>query len=153
MSTLEDIEKIILPVIEQEKYEFVDASYVKECGKMVLRVFLDKEGGVQLDDCAVMSNKIGETVEGAKLVPEAYVLEVSSPGIDRVLKKEKDFSKYLGQDVKVSVFAPIDGQRNFAGKLLWAGEGKIKVADISGKTLEIEIDKIARARLNPQIEP
>ncbi|MCB4792389.1 MAG: ribosome maturation factor RimP [Elusimicrobia bacterium] len=151
MSTIEELEKVIAPVLETDKFELVDINYGKEGGKKVLRVFIDKEGGVKLADCEAVSLKIEEAVETSELIPDDYVIEVSSPGLDRIIKKEKDFIKFTGQDVKISVFAPIDGQRNFTGKLLWAGEGKVKIADISGKTLEIEIEKIARARLNPEI--
>lgn len=151
MSTINKIEEIIAPLIEQESFELVDAAFGAEPGKKVLCVFIDKEGGITLDDCAVMSEKIGNLLDESNIMPENYILEVSSPGIDRVLKKDKDFIKFTGKKVRVSVYAPIDGQRNFLGKVVSAGEGNVTIEDTSGKTVTLTLDKIARARLEPDI--
>jgi ribosome maturation factor RimP len=96
-----------------------------------------------------MSAKIGEIVDQSNLMGENYALEVSSPGIDRVLKKEADFIRFAGNRVKVSVFAPINGQRNFSGKLASVQSGQITIDYVTGKTVTIPIAAIARARLDP----
>ncbi|MBN1823629.1 MAG: ribosome maturation factor RimP [Endomicrobiales bacterium] len=151
MNRLEEIEKTITPILEQEKMELVDLQYAGESGRKVLRVFIDKEGGVRLDDCERMSSVIGAVLDKSDPITEPYVLEVSSPGLDRVLKKEKDFVKFKGKKARISLFAPVDGQRNFSGPILEAGGGKIKIDDVTGKTVELELDRIARARLEPEI--
>jgi ribosome maturation factor RimP len=90
-------------------------------------------------------------VDASNIIQDGYVLEVSSPGLDRVLKKENDFVRFKGKTAKISVFEPINGQRNFIGEILSAENGSVALKDSSGKTVEIKIDKMARARLEPDI--
>src|SRR5690242_16065104 len=97
----DDIEKLIEPMLAQENAELVDLTYLKEGPRWVLRVFMDKEGGITLDDCAYFSERIGSLVDASGAVDRSYVLEVSSPGLDRVIKKEKDFARFAGKAVKV----------------------------------------------------
>lgn len=151
MSKTDDIEKLIAPLVLSDNMEIVDMQYVAEQGKRVLRVYLDKPGGIQLSDCESMSHKLGEILDTSNLLPETYVLEVSSPGLDRVLKKEKDFIKFKGNRVKITLFAPFEGQRNLSGNIVDAADGKVTVDDVSGKQVTLTIDKIARARLDPEI--
>jgi ribosome maturation factor RimP len=127
--------------------EIVDVQYVAEQGRKVLRVFLDKQGGITLSDCEHMSGKLGELLDPSGLLPEAYVLEVSSPGIDRVLKKEKDFIRFKGSRVRITLYAPIEGQRNFLGPVVTVADGTVTIDDVTGKQVSLPIDKIARARL------
>jgi ribosome maturation factor RimP len=151
MGLVSDIESLITPLVEQEKMELVDLQLTNEHGKRVLRVFLDKQGGFNLSDCESMSQKLGMALDEKDIIKGAYVLEVSSPGLNRVLKKEKDFVKFSGQRVKISVFTPINGQRHFLGAIISAGNGKVIIEDISGKTVEIGFDNVALARLEPEI--
>lgn len=151
MSVIEDIEKQIQPVVESEKMELVDIQYATESGRKVLRVFLDKEGGIKLRDCEDMSGKISAVIDQSKLMPESFVLEISSPGLDRVLKKEKDFIRYTGRKARITVGKPIDGQRNFSGTILAAGGGTVTIDDVTGKKATLQIDSIVKARLEPEV--
>lgn len=151
MSKTNELEKLLVPLIESEKMELVDLQYVSEAGRKVLRVFIDKEDGVKLSDCEEMSGKIGDLLDKSDIIPDSYVLEVSSPGLDRILKKEEDFIKFAGKKIRVSTFVPVNGQKNFLGEMVSCKDEKITINDVTGKTVEIELAAIARARLEPEI--
>jgi len=151
MSVIKQLEDLIEPVVETEKMELVDLHCLTESGKKVVRLFVDKEGGVKLADCELISSKIGDLLDSSSVVPSSYILEVSSPGIDRVLKKEKDFHKFNGRKIKVTSYAPIDGQRNFIGKIVSYETNKLTIEDTSAKKITIEHSNIAKARLEPDI--
>ena len=152
MSVISKIEELLVPFLEGERMELVDVQIAVESGKKLVRVFLDKEGGVTLDDCAAMSDKLGTLIDESGILPDAYVLEVSSPGIDRVLKNEKDFLRFKGRKARISVFEPVDGQRNFVGKILSFEAGSVTIEDATaGKAVTIALNKIARARLEPEL--
>jgi ribosome maturation factor RimP len=152
MSTNKQLEDLIAPFLQSSGYELVDTQYLREAGKMVLKVFADKEGGLKLSDCEQLSRDIGDLVDKSGIIKEAYVLEVSSPGLDRVLKKESDFVKYRGKRAKVTLFAPVEGQRHFTVIINSAANGKLSFSDIfTNKNIEVEISKIAAARLDPDI--
>lgn len=127
-------------------YELVD---LERSGKgLFLRVFIDKPEGIDVDDCAAVSHHLTRwlTVENI-----AYdQLEVSSPGLDRVLKKERDFVRFAGQKARVKLRVPVDGQRNFVGVLRETGAGKVQL-EIDGKLLSFELGNLERARLVPGI--
>jgi ribosome maturation factor RimP len=152
MDIVKEVEQKITPLVEAEHMELVDVQYVPEQGKKVLRIFLDKEGGVHLADCEKMSRLIGAFLDQTDLVPESFVLEVSSPGLDRVLKKEKDFVRFIGHKAKITVYAPIDGQRNFIGNILEAGNNSVTVDDATGKKVSLSLDIIAKAHLEPELD-
>jgi ribosome maturation factor RimP len=151
MSKIKELEQLLTPLLEKEAAELVDLQYVTEAGKKVLRVFADKESGIKLSDCEYLSNKIGECLDEANIIPDSYVLEVSSPGLDRILKNEKDFVKFIGKKARLSTFVPVNGQKNFLGDIVSCSNGHLVVRDDSGKTAEIELQMIARARLEPEI--
>ena len=152
MSVISKIDELLVPFLEGERMELVDVQIAVESGKKLVRVFLDKEGGVTLDDCAAMSDKLGTLIDESGILPDAYVLEVSSPGIDRVLKNEKDFLRFKGRKARISVFEPVDGQRNFVGKILSFEAGSVTIEDATaGKAVTIALNKIARARLEPEL--
>ncbi len=146
------MQELITPVLAEAKMELVDLLLTAEHGQKHVRIFIDKEeGGIKLDDCAAMSHALGAALD--EKMPELgdYVIEVSSPGIDRVLKTEKDFLKFIDKRIQVTVFAPINGQRNFTGTLLKFENGAIEIDDVTGKKVTIELSKMARARLDPEI--
>jgi ribosome maturation factor RimP len=151
MGIIADIEVLIAPVLEQKKMELVDIQLTSEHGKKLLRLFIDKEGGFSLGDCEVMSDELGKLFDDTDVIKASYILEISSPGLNRVLKKEKDFNRFKGKKAKINVFAPIDGQRNFMGDIVSASGGKVTVEDIHSKTVTIPIDNIAIARLEPEL--
>jgi ribosome maturation factor RimP len=150
---------LIRPVLEQDRFDLVDTQYRREGGRWVLRIFIDriqaegksKPAGITLDDCEKVSRTVGDLLDGSDAVTGAYTLEVSSPGVNRPLKRAEDFRRFVGQKVKVTLFSPLaesSKQRNFAGPLLKAGDQGIEVDDIvSGKT-EIPIASIAKANLD-----
>lgn len=151
MSIIKEIEDKIAPFVELEGMEVVDVQYVSEHGRKVLRIFLDKLGGVTLQDCEEMSGKLGELIDESNIIHESYVLEVSSPGLDRVLKKSKDFIRFTGSKARISLYAPLDGQRNFLGRIISVNNDIIEIEDVSGRRAKIPISSMAKARLEPDI--
>ncbi len=121
MSRKEDYEKkaeeLALPIIENEGFEFVDVEYVKEAGEWYLRLYIDKEGGITIDDCENVSRKFSDALDKADFIDEAYVMEVSSPGLLRPLKKDRDLQRNIGKPVEIKTFKPIDGEKEFVGEL------------------------------------
>ena len=122
-----EIEALLTPLIEQEGGELVDLQWRKEGPQWVLRLFLDKPGGITLDDCAYFSDRVGATLDEGDKISRSYVLEVSSPGLDRVIKKDKDFERFSGKPVKLRLKLPENGQRRFSGVLKGLKEGRIEV--------------------------
>jgi len=145
------IENLVAPLLAQEAAEFVDLECVREHGSLVLRFYLDKAGGITLDDCEHLSNRLGALLDEADVVPGTYVLEVSSPGLDRVLKKEKDFVRFAGKAVQVRLRTPQDGRRNFKGVLQGFSEGKVRV-ECAGSRFEFPLGLIDEARLDYRSE-
>lgn len=112
-----DIETLISPLIEQEGGEIVDLQWRREGHQWVLRLFLDKPNGITLDDCAYFSDRVGAFLDEKDAISQSYVLEISSPGLDRIIKKDKDFARFAGKAVKVRIKIAENGQRRFAGIL------------------------------------
>lgn len=135
-----EIEALVTPVIEQEGGELVDLQWRKEGPQWVLRLFLDKPNGITLDDCAYFSDRVSATLDDGDKISRSYVLEVSSPGLDRVIKKDKDFERFAGKPVKLRLKLPDNGQRRFTGILKGLSEGKVSV--------QVEKDLKAFAREN-----
>jgi ribosome maturation factor RimP len=127
-------------------YELVD---LERSGKgLFLRVFIDKPEGIDVDDCAAVSHHLTRWLTVENIAYDR--LEVSSPGLDRVLKKERDFVRFAGQKARVKLRVPVDGQRNFVGVLRETGAGKVQL-EIDGKLLSFELGNLERARLVPGI--
>ena len=145
------IEKLVEPLLAQECAELVDLEVLREHGRQVLRFYLDKSGGITLDDCEHLSNRIGALLDEADAVSGAYVLEVSSPGLDRVLKKEKDFARFAGKPVQVRLKLAQDGRRNFKGVLTGFSDGKVRI-ECEGKPFEFPLPLIDEARLDSRAE-
>ncbi|SFA77036.1 ribosome maturation factor RimP [Lentibacillus halodurans] len=143
-------EKIAEPILQEKGLELVDVEYVKEGKNWFLRVFIDKEGGVDIDECGTVSEQLGERLDQADPIKGAYFLEVSSPGVERPLKSKEDFKNHLGSNVYVKLYEPIDGKKEYEGTLLdFADETaviayKIKTRE---KQAKIPYQKIAKARL------
>ena len=121
MSRKEDYEKkaeeMILPIVNQNGCELVDVEYVKEAGTWYLRIYADKEGGITIDDCENISRAFSDKLDENDFIEEAYVMEVSSPGLDRPLKKDKDFDRNLGEWVEVRLFKAVNGVKEYKGVL------------------------------------
>ena len=142
----EIIEKVIEPVAKRNEVELVDVQYHK-LNKWVLRVFVDKEGGVELSDCQKVSTELKELLKEMDFTPHDYFLEVSSPGLDRVLKKEKDFRRFLMRKVKITTYKPMNGQRHFEVKLIGCEKGIIEIEKEEGECIKIPLEEISSARL------
>jgi len=112
-----EVSLLIEPILDEMEIELVDVEYLSEGGRWVLRIYADRDGGITLEDCVRVSREIEDLIEVKDLFQQPYVLEVSSPGLNRPLKKEKDFAHAVGKDVNLRMAAPVDGRRNFKGKL------------------------------------
>lgn len=108
---------LIEPIIDGMCFELVDVEYVSNQGRWILRIYIDKAGGVTIDDCARVSREIEDLIDVKEIIEHEYVLEVSSPGLNRPLKKEKDFIRALDKKIKVRMAVPVMGRRNFTGYL------------------------------------
>jgi ribosome maturation factor RimP len=117
LSIAEQVADLVGPALEDMDFELVDVEYLSRHGKWVLRLYIDKEGGVTLDDCARVSREFGDLIDVKDIIIHKYVLEVSSPGLDRPLKKEKDFEHAIGKKIKVKTVAPVKGRQNYTGYL------------------------------------
>lgn len=140
------VEVMAAPVAEKHGIELVDVEYVKEAGNWYLRIYIDKPGGVGLDDCELVSGELGKILDEQDPIAQNYFLEVSSPGLDRPLKKEKDFKRYEGRKVRVHTFAPLNGKKEFTGLLAGLRDNEIML-DTGGERLAIPRDKAAMVRL------
>ncbi|MBP2642463.1 MAG: rimP [Firmicutes bacterium] len=145
-STIEKrVEELVSDIIQGSELELVDVEYVKE-RDWYLRVFLDKSGGLEVDDCQNVSERLEDKLDELDPIKESYILEVSSPGLDRPLKKEKDFIRHTGDKVEISTFAPLNGQKKIVGTLLGADMDNIRM-EINGDEILVPRDKIAQIRL------
>ena len=144
MSKVESqVESLMAEILDDTDYELVDVEYVKE-RDWYLRVFVDKAGGIDLDDCQAISEKLGAKLDEVAIINVAYILEVSSPGIDRILKKDKDFVREAGKIVDVTLYAPINGQKLFVGELEGRDEKFLRLKD----TEPLPREKVAQVRLH-----
>ncbi len=121
MSKKDDIEKkteaLLNPIAEKCGVSIYDVEYVKEAGEWYLRAYIDKEGGVNINDCVDVNHALSDALDVDDFIEEAYTLEVSSPGLGRALKKDRHFANSIGQDVELKLFKPIEGVKEFAGTL------------------------------------
>ncbi len=143
-------EQLLMPVIQENGFELVDVEYVKEAGTRYLRAYIDKEGGITIDDCELVSRAFGQLLDAEDFIEESYVLEVSSPGLGRPLKKEKDFVRNIGKDVEVKLFKPLSKEKkekDFLGTLKSYDGASVTIVQESGEELTLERSAIALIRL------
>ncbi|RQD75381.1 MAG: ribosome maturation factor RimP [Candidatus Syntrophonatronum acetioxidans] len=143
----ESVEELVEPILEDNGMELVEVEFVKEGGNWYLRLFIDKPEGVTLDDCKLVNDELSEILDMEDPIPQSYILEVSSPGVERPLKKEKDFVRFSGEKIKVKTYMPINNQKNFKGLLQGCREGIVQMELENGKQVSIPLDKIAKANL------
>ena len=141
-------EEILLPIVEKNGFELWDVEYVKEGGNWYLRAYIDKPGGINVDDCEVVSRELSDILDEKDYIDEAYILEVSSPGLGRPLKKEKDFARSIGEEVDVRTFRAISHQKEFTGILRDYDKEKIVLEMEDQELLEIARADIALIRLS-----
>ena len=143
---VERVRAMIHPIVLNEGMELVDVEYRRESGGWVLRLILDKEGGVTLDDCTRVSQEVGRSLDVEDIIQTSYTLEVSSPGLTRPLKTENDFMKFLHRLVKVKTVDPIQNRRQFKGKLLGVSENGVEI-EVDRGIFQIPLSNVAKANL------
>ena len=151
MSKREDyearFEKILLPITEEYDLEIYDVEYVKEGSDWYLRAYIDKEGGVTIEDCEKVSRAVSEGMDKEDFIPDAYILEVSSPGLGRALKKDKHLAKSIGAEVEIKTYKPIEKQKEFSGILKEYDEESITIGQEEGTNMKFARSDIALIRL------
>lgn len=140
-------EQLLTPIVEEYGFELVDVEYVKEGSTWYLRSYIDKPGGISIDDCEKVSRRLSDLLDQEDFIEDAYIMEVSSPGLGRPLKKEKDFRRSLGEEVEIRTYRMMDKQKEFTGILKDYDENTVTItlADETEKTFDK--DDIALIRL------
>ena len=139
-------EALVTPIVEKYGFELVDVEYVKEGGNFYLRAYVDKPGGITVEDCEKVSREFSDKLDEADFIDEAYIMEVSSPGLGRPLKKEKDFKRSMGEEVEIRTYRPINREKEFYGVLTAYDENSVTI-DCEGEEKIFQKADIALIRL------
>lgn len=143
MSNIEKLTReLVIPIIKKNNFELVDVEYKKEGNNWYLRVFIDKECGITLDDCQIISEYLSEKLDELNPIDNSYILEVSSPGIDRPIKTKRDFEKFKGSLVEISLYKAIGKNKKFEGELIGLIDGKV-VINNNGENSEFDLNDIS----------
>lgn len=142
----EKVEALARPVVEDEGCELWSVEYVREAGSWYLRVFIDKDGGVGIDDCERISRRLDPILDEADPIPDSYVFEVGSAGAERELKRPSDFEKFMGSEVEVKLYQPYEGKKSLVGKLEAYENGDITISSV-----QLKKSQIAQVRLHISI--
>lgn len=140
-------EEILAPIIEEHEFELVDVEYVKEGGTWYLRAYIDKPGGITIDDCETVSRRLSDILDEKDYIEDAYILEVSSPGLGRPLRKEKDYKRSLGEEVEIRTYRMIEKRKEFTGILRSYDEKTVTIEEEEGRERTFEKSDIALIRL------
>lgn len=140
-------EEILQPIVEEHGFELADVEYVKEGSNWYLRAYIDKPGGITVNDCETVSRKLSDILDEKDYIDDAYILEVSSPGLGRPLKKEKDFKRSLGEEVEIRTYRMIEKQKEFTGILRAYDETTVTIEMENGTEKTFEKGNIALIRL------
>lgn len=140
-------EKLLMPIMEANGFELVDVEYVKEAGNWYLRVYIDKPGGITVDDCEVVNRELGDLLDRDDFIDDSYILEVSSPGLGRPLKKERDFIRSKGEEVEIRTYRMVDRQKEFRGVLKAWDKDTVTIETEDGQEQIFDRDNIALIRL------
>lgn len=140
-------EQFLLPLLEEHQFELVDVEYVKEAGNWYLRAYIDKEGGITVDDCEVISRVLSDWLDKEDFIEDSYILEVSSPGLGRPLKKDKDFERSLGEQVEIRLYKARNKQKEFEGALKSYDKDTVTIETEDGSQETFERGDIALIRL------
>ncbi len=146
-NTEKKILPLLEPIVEEKGLELVDVEFVKEGANWYLRIYIDKDGGVSIDDCEGVSRALEAKLDETDPIEQAYILEVSSPGIDRPLKKDADFVKFQGEIIDVKLYKPLDGKKQYQGKLLGLQDGVISLEEEDGAVRTFTQKETADVRL------
>lgn len=139
-------EALILPILEKLNFELVDVEYVKEGSTYYLRAYIDKEGGITINDCETVARQMNELLDQEDFIPDSYTFEVSSPGLGRPLKKEKDFVRNMGKEVEIRTYRAIDRCKEFSGTLTAYDKESVTIAEEDGSTTTLSRGDIALIR-------
>lgn len=150
MATSDELIELLEPVVERQGYELADLELKVGSRDGILRIFIDKPGGIGLDDCELISRQVSALLDVEDPIPGHYALEVSSPGLDRKLTKAAHFQRFVGDEIKVQTRLPVLGRRRFRGILREADDATIVVV-VDGEPYELQIDGIETARLVPRV--
>jgi ribosome maturation factor RimP len=146
--TIEKVRRIVHNILQDNGIELIDITCRRESGGNVLRVSADTENGITVGECARMNGLISEALDALNLIEDRYILEISSPGLDRPLKTKADFVRYKGKKVRVHTYAPIEGKKEFIGILQEVDDEKISMLEAGGVEVSIDLDKMSSARLD-----
>ena len=139
--------KLFESELEELGYELIEIEYLMENGSMVLRLYLDSPKGITIDDCAEASRMISAFMDQSDFISSEYLLEVSSPGIERPIRKPCDFERFIGESVKLKTVTPIEGRRRYKGILAGFSDGLIAI-DVDGTIHQVHIENVKRAKLD-----
>ena len=140
-------EELITPILDRMNFELVDVEYVKEGGTWYLRAYIDKEGGITVNDCEAVAREMNEILDREDFVEDSYVFEVSSPGLGRPLKKEKDYIRSMGREVEIRTYRAINREKEFYGILSASDENTVSIKTEDGTEMTFEKSDIALIRL------
>lgn len=146
MEIIEHVKELIAGYLEERNIELVDITYRRQQEGMVLRLLVDTAEGITIKECEELNNFLSEALDKEDLIAERHTLEVSSPGLDRPIKTDRDFERAMGKDLEIMTYVPIDGRKSHTGKLIGIDKEKI-VIEADGISTVIPRDKIAIARL------
>ena len=148
MSKLTDrVSALVRPVVEEEGCSLWDVEYVREAGTWYLRVFIDRDGGVGIDDCERISRRLDPILDEEDPIPDSYVFEVGSAGAERELKRPSDFEQFLGHEVDLRLYRPMDGKKSFVGTLAGYDDGNVTIT-VGEEALTFEKQQIAKVHLH-----
>ena len=147
----EKLSALVRPLVEDLGFEFVGLEYSSNPKNPVLVLYIDKPGGIAVEDCEKASREVASLLDVEDPIPGHYVLEVSSPGLDRPLFSPQQFERFIGEQAQISLFAPIDGRRKFKGRILGVEDDRINI-DQDGVEVTLEHGNIAKARLVPDYD-
>ena len=140
-------EELVLPLVAEKQFELVDVEYVKEGGSYYLRIYIDKEGGITVNDCEDISRPFSDILDQEDYIESSYILEVSSPGLGRPLKKEKDFKRSLGEEVEIRLFRQVEHQKEWIGLLTAYDQQTVTIETEDGREMTFERSNLALIRL------
>ena len=140
-------EELVQPLVAEKQFELVDVEYVKEGGSYYLRIYIDKEGGITVNDCEAISRPFSDILDQEDYIDGSYILEVSSPGLGRPLKKEKDFARSLGEEVEIRLFRQVEHQKEWIGLLTGYDHQTVTIETEEGREMTFERSNLALIRL------
>ena len=143
-------EELITPILERMHFELVDVEYVKEGGTWYLRAYIDKPGGITIDDCEMVSRAFSDVIDQNDFIEDSYIMEVSSPGLLRPLKKDKDFNRYLEKPIEMRTYKMIDKKKEFMGVLKAYNKEQITIEEPDGALRVLQRNELALVR--PYVE-